>query len=76
MTEEAPRSEPMDTDFMVDFMVTSDEARNLKTRKLEVDTKAPHWEDAGVPVWDRKDVNIDDPEWMTVDHNKKEKRES
>ena len=68
--DEKPKSdEKPPTDFMVDFMVTSEEAASLKDRKLELNSPKPHLEEAGTPVWDRKHENLENPSEEIVEHD-------
>ncbi len=68
--DEKPKTEDKpSTDFMVDFMVTSEEAASLKDKKLEIDSPRPHLEEAGTPVWDRKHENLDNPSEEIVEHD-------
>ena len=60
---------------VVSFMVTPDEAKKLKERPAEVESTAPHYEDAGTPIWDRKDANLNNPTYEVVNHDGKKKEE-
>ena len=56
-------------DFMVDFMVTTEEAASLKDKKLELNSPKPHLEEAGTPVWDRKHEDLENPSEEIVSHD-------
>ena len=59
------------TNEEVSFMVTPTEKENLAKGPETVTADKPNWEDAGTPIWDKKNVkNIDDSEYEVVEHNK------
>ncbi|MBN1539590.1 MAG: hypothetical protein JW939_05550 [Candidatus Thermoplasmatota archaeon] len=58
-----------------DFLASPEEARKIHDRELSVDTAKPHYENAGTPIWDKKDVNVDNPDYEVVDHREKKEDE-
>ncbi len=68
--DEKPKADDKPSeDFMVDFMVTTEEAASLKDRKLELNSPKPHLEEAGTPVWDRKHEDLENPSEEIVTHD-------
>ena len=74
--KEAPKSgENFGDQEIVSFMVTPEEAKELKDKPAEADHSAPHYEDAGTPIWDRKGANLNNPTYEVVNHDGKKKEE-
>jgi hypothetical protein len=59
----------------VSFMLSPEEAKKLQDRDQHLNDRKPHYEHAGTPIWDKKDVNIDNPDYEVVDHTKEEEDE-
>ena len=58
------------------FTVSPEEAKKIQERKTEVNPEKPHYEHAGTPIWDKKDVkDIHNPEYEVVDHKLEEEEE-
>lgn len=60
---------------VVSFMLSPEEAKNLKEKPVEEDHSTPHYEEAGTPIWDRKNANLNNPTYEVVDHDGKKKVE-
>ena len=69
--KEPERELTFGTDEVVSFMVAPGEAKE-KSDKLFDDTQKPHWEKSGTPMWDRKDLNVTNPEYEVVEHDEEE----
>jgi len=66
--KEPETTESFGTDEIVSFMVSPDDASRKKQEPVPNDSK-PHWEDAGTPIWDRKNPkDIHNPDYEVVDH--------
>lgn len=51
------------------FTISPEEAKKIQDKKMEVNTEKPHYEQAGTPIWDKKNVkDIHNPEYEVVDH--------
>jgi len=66
--KEPEREMTFGTDEVVSFMVTPGETKD-STKNLFDDAPKPHWEKSGTPMWDRKDLNVDNPDYEVVDHD-------
>ncbi|MBN1538733.1 MAG: hypothetical protein JW939_01205 [Candidatus Thermoplasmatota archaeon] len=56
------------TDEEVSFMVSPGELKERETRTIDEPPK-PHWERSGTPLWDKKNIDIDNPDYEVVDHD-------
>ena len=65
--KEPEREITFGTDEVVSFMVAPGEAKDT-TKSLVDNAPKPHWEKSGTPMWDRKDLNVDNPDYEVVDH--------
>ncbi|MFW3145332.1 MAG: hypothetical protein ACMUIE_00790 [Thermoplasmatota archaeon] len=67
------KDEPKIEEFS--FMVDPTEAKKIHDQIDPHGTK-PHYEKAGTPIWDKKDVkDIDNPDYEVVDHTKMKKED-
>lgn len=71
---EVMRDEPPIIDTF-DFLATPEEAKKIHDKDIIVDRTRPNYEQAGTPIWDNKDANVDNPDYEVVDHKEKKKDE-
>jgi hypothetical protein len=58
------------------FTISPEEAKKIEEKKTVVNTEKPHYESAGTPIWDKKNVkDIHNPEYEVVDHKEEEEEE-
>lgn len=58
------------------FTVSPEEAKKIQEKKTEVNPEKPHYEQAGTPIWDKKDVkDIHNPDYEVVDHKDQDEEE-
>ncbi|MBN1389493.1 MAG: hypothetical protein JXA22_02510 [Candidatus Thermoplasmatota archaeon] len=57
------------TDEEVSFMVAPGGIKERGEQPME-ETRRPNWERSGTPVWDKKNVNVDNPDYEVVEHGK------
>ena len=57
----------------ISFMVKPGEAKKKESDKPERISESPHYEKAGTPIWDKKDVkDIHNPDYEVVESKKEE----
>jgi len=71
---EATKDEPPVIETF-DFLASPEEAKKIHDKELDVDTQKPHYEHAGTPIWDKKDVNVNNPDYEVVEHNEEKEEE-
>jgi hypothetical protein len=65
--KEPEKTESFGTDEVVSFMVSPEELH--KKQELFTNDTKPHWEDAGTPIWDKKNIkDIHNPDYEVVEH--------
>ncbi|MGA1873356.1 MAG: hypothetical protein ACMUHY_06760 [Thermoplasmatota archaeon] len=66
--KEPERTLSFGTEEVVSFMVNPGEVKE-KDNKLFDDKQKPHWERSGTPLWDKKDADLNNPDYEVVDHD-------
>ena len=59
-----------------DFLASPEEAEKLSHRDDNIDVAKPNYEQAGTPIWDKKEIgDIHNPDYEVVDHKEKKQED-